>query len=516
MTAEISDGQLPQNFANAASLLDTYVVDASAQLANLRRSLGIGSVVYTGDGLATTDERFRGPTPLVGRIVLGGCVGFILVFLFMATAIPSSLSVWVAVSALGGLATAVIYGLIIGPIHDRRTIRPYHLLAESVVLAEKLHKATVVRVNVEFDRERQKLLSQYERQRNELVKREERLEQIHDEIRQFNAGVESCSPGWGADHWEKWEPPSDLISSLRFGEISIGYPSLPSMPAVFPFPGNGGMIIESTGSGKDSAVFAAQSLLLRLLVSIPPGRAFLTFLDPVGLGQNVAGFTRLGDFNEMLVNGKVWTESHHIEQRLADLTEHMEYVIQKHLRNKYPSIEQYNLGAGEIAEPYRILMIFDFPINFSEEATRRLLSIARNGPRCGVYTLIVTDSTQSPPGGFTMADLEAVSTVVSWSGERFIWEDGDLANVSLCLDRPPAPEVFQQIVETAGQAAVVASKVEVPFSRIAPSRGTVVADHFWKWGRCPAGSIRGEQGSSSQFGERDRHSCPGRWKDWIG
>ena len=93
-----------------------------------------------------------------------------------------------------------------------------------------------------------------------------------------------------------------------------------------------------------------------------------------------------------LVGARIWTEAEHIEQRLADLTEHMETVIQKYLRNEYETIDEYNAQAGELAEPYRFLVIADFPTGFEAEALRRLTSIATTGARCGVYTLIIRDT----------------------------------------------------------------------------------------------------------------------------
>src|SRR5436853_26487 len=79
------------------------------------------------------------------------------------------------------------------------------------------------------------------------------------------------------------------------------------------------------------------------------------------------------------------TEPHHIEQRLGELTEYMETVIQQYLRTEYSTIHDYNEAAKEVAEPYRFVVVFDFPVNFTETAARRLVSIARNGARCGVY-----------------------------------------------------------------------------------------------------------------------------------
>ena len=65
-----------------------------------------------------------------------------------------------------------------------------------------------------------------------------------------------------------------------------------------------------------------------------------------------------------------------VEKRLADLTEHMETVLQTYLRNEFPTIDDYNEFAGEVAEPYRVVVVANFPVNFTEVALRRLASIA--------------------------------------------------------------------------------------------------------------------------------------------
>ena len=64
-----------------------------------------------------------------------------------------------------------------------------------------------------------------------------------------------------------------------------------------------------------------------------------------------------------------------------DITEHMETVLEAYLRNEFDSIQQYNASAGEMAEPYRVLVVPDFPANFSEAAARRLMSVVSSGAR---------------------------------------------------------------------------------------------------------------------------------------
>ena len=218
------------------------------------------------------------------------------------------------------------------------------------------------------------------------------------------------------------------------------------IPALIPFAiGKDGrcLLFRCFGEAKEQAAGAVQSLMTRLLATVPPGKVKFTLIDPVGLGQHASSFMLLADFDESLVSGKAWTEPQHIERELLELTEHMETVIQKYLRNDFESIEQYNQNAGEIAEPYRVLVVWDFPVNFTDTAARRLVSIAENGPRCGVYTIVIMDTSAEKklPYGFTPADLERTSNVINLSNAGFVWLDEPLRQHELILDSAPEAEL---------------------------------------------------------------------------
>jgi hypothetical protein len=214
--------------------------------------------------------------------------------------------------------------------------------------------------------------------------------------------------------------------------------------------------------------------MLRLLTSVPAGRVHFTIIDPVGLGQNFAGFMHLADHDEALVGSRIWTEREHIERQLADLTEHMETVIQKYLRNEFATIDEYNAQAGELAEPYRFLVIADFPGNFEGEALNRLASIASSGARCGVYTLIYHDIRQSLSSDTLLDHLQQHSITLLWKDDRFIWKDDVLGQFPLALDHPPADEFLTRILDIVGRNAKEAARVEVPFDTIAPK-----PEQFW-------------------------------------
>ncbi len=288
--------------------------------------------------------------------------------------------------------------------------------------------------------------------------------------------------------WEELTPqrprPQRIPSGIRLGEFQIDENSLPTLltlpdalrqpvPAFIPFSERCSVLFRCRDDGRAAGVQALQSLLLRFLTGLPPGQVRFTIIDPVGLGENFAAFMHLADYDEKLISAQIWTEARDIEQRLVDLTDHIASVIQKYLRNQYASIEEYNRAAGEVAEPYRVLVIANFPSNFTPEAAKRLVSIATSGPACGVCVLTTVDTRAAMPRDFNLADLEAVSYTVAWKDGKFVPKDPLLASFPPHIDRPPDPATIAALVRRVGAASLEAGRVEVPFDFIAPQRDAV-------------------------------------------
>ena len=320
-------------------------------------------------------------------------------------------------------------------------------------------------------------------------------------------------PTWNDTAWKNWKPPAQSAPVVRFGELFMDLKQVPNglpadeklrrqgpfefnLPAFLGFPDRCSLLFKAHGAGRAEAVQTLQAVMFRLLTSIPPGKVRFTIIDPVALGENFAAFMHLADYDELLVASRIWTEPTHIEQRLADLTAHMEMVIQKYLRNQYPTIDAYNLQAGEVAEPFRFLVVANFPTNFTPEAARRLVSIANSGARCGVYTLVIVDTQMALPDGFQMADLETPSVTLIYKDSAndkesaiatppakadaarptasFVWKDPDFEAYPLTLDQPPTDEFATRILNIVGEKAKEAKRVEVSFDFIAPP-----PDRWW-------------------------------------
>jgi hypothetical protein len=317
------------------------------------------------------------------------------------------------------------------------------------------------------------------------------LAEVQATLAEVNRQTSQLFLPWNSPRWNNWTAPTAIPPVIRFGELTVnmaqipdgiptdeqlkvGVPSRFALPALIAFPDSSSLVIQTNQTGQLPAELAMQGLLFRLLTTVPPGKVRFTIIDPVGLGRPFAAFMHLADFDEALVTSRIWTESHHIDQRLADLTLHMETVIQKYLRNQYQTIQEYNSQAGEVAEPFRVVVVANFPANFSAEAARRLLSIAASGPRCGVYTLVTVDSGYPFPQGFVLADLLRHATCLVWKDGRFLWQDPDFGAFPLAVDPPPPAEIVTSALQVVGKEAKESSRVEVPFEFIAP-----VEDQWW-------------------------------------
>ncbi len=316
------------------------------------------------------------------------------------------------------------------------------------------------------------------------------MQSICESVAGANASVEKLFPSWQAPLWNRWEPPHQFAQAAKFARLEADLnglsraapkdprlaPMLPpafTVPLVLTYPSEGSILFETLDTGHDMAIGALNNIILRLLSTAPPGRLSFTVVDPVGLGQNFAGVMHLSDYGEHLINSRIWTQTSQIEEKLCDLNEHMEKVIQMYLRNEYATIAEYNEQAGNIAEKYHFLVIADFPAGFSDTAAKRLLSIATSGARCGVYTLIHWDHRQPLPHDFVPDELRKNSVCISCSGNEFTFTDKHIPGTNLVLDPPPPTDFATQFVHKVGQLSRDSNRVEVPFSHISPEEPAI-------------------------------------------
>jgi DNA segregation ATPase FtsK/SpoIIIE, S-DNA-T family len=295
------------------------------------------------------------------------------------------------------------------------------------------------------------------------------IEPIVESIGALGAGFQSDL--WGAPSRTAMVAPFIRIGALSWPATILEldrrlrpHGRLSNVPALLDFAPGRGICLLGDGGNKNQMIGAAQAFALRFVAGIPPGKLRFTFIDPVGLGQNVAPLLALGDHAEELVGGRAWSEPAHIEQRLAEITQHMETVIQKYLRDEHGTIETYNEQAGQVVEAYRLLIICDFPVNFTETSARRLVSIAQNGPRCGVYPIVVIDQAKPMPYGVDLPPLLAHLSQISRNDGLARWPESRFDSWPLALDAAPPQSIARSIINSHGELAESGMHVSVPFS----------------------------------------------------
>ncbi|WP_146567239.1 FtsK/SpoIIIE domain-containing protein [Posidoniimonas corsicana] len=299
-------------------------------------------------------------------------------------------------------------------------------------------------------------------------------------------------PDWADADFGEWPKPDDAQLAVPFGEARLDlaaikhglseHPELRpdeteiAVPTLVTLTEQPHLLVSAEGPARQKAVDLLQAMTLRFLTGQPPGKVRLTLLDPVGLGEGLSPFMHLADYEEDLIASRIWSEPRDIDAQLQRLTAHMETVIQKYLRSEYDSIHEYNAQAGEVAEPFQVVVVSGFPANFTDSAAKRLVNIATSGPRCGVYILGVIDSKQRMPTDFNMDDLTAQAVNLAWDDtrQRFVWRYPAFERLPIATAKPPGAERMVEVVRQAGAAAKDAVRVEVPFKVVAPSDG------FWR------------------------------------
>ena len=168
---------------------------------------------------------------------------------------------------------------------------------------------------------------------------------------------------------------------------AVDLPSHPRIPIV--------LDLDETGGFVTAIPQVAEVTALSLLSALPPGQLKLDVLDPNRLGESAKFLYGLGDAAEKVIGQKVRTTSAELAQLLVELEEHITFVTQKYLQGSYDTLTAYNLASGDVSEPYRLLVLYDYPSGFSRddqydtEQLNRLRKILAAGRRCGVFCVIV-------------------------------------------------------------------------------------------------------------------------------
>ena len=244
-----------------------------------------------------------------------------------------------------------------------------------------------------------------------------------------------------------------------------------SLPVVLHRRLHSGVIISAAPSEMDHAIDMCHQILWRTMSGVQPSRAKLTLIDPLGRGQHFTSFMAFADHDPTLVGHRVWTSEANIDQRLSELAHHIEDVLQSSLRDRFERIEDYNEVAGSMAEPYRVVAAVGLPEGLTRSSYKHLQALIESGLRCGVFTIIVTDSSKTWPGDMPIPSSDKLLRINVNEQHQWSVAQDDLADWTFEPWPSPPAALRKELVDKIGIAAVAASKVEIPL------KGLLDRDH---------------------------------------
>lgn len=328
------------------------------------------------------------------------------------------------------------------------------------------------------------------------------IEQFRDRLQAARVGMRSAYPPWNsktfeADAWERspsnvaWpigtlQPiasfPSDHPDAEGLSELSQRLAALGEVPIAFDLIGHGSLILEPDAGSQEVAGNITREMLLRAVTSLPAGSLQTTIIDPEGLGKKFSWLMHLADVDPSLVNHRVWTQPIHIADQLALAARHVEDVIQQSLRNRYRNLYEYNVHAGPMAIPYRLIVWSGFPFGLDDHSWQSLCSLLSSGGRCGVGVILQLANHGAWP---TFADrrkldenglhvkLESISDASSEGGSparKTIVRitTPELSEFPIDIAEPPDEAALSRIMKKQLIAAENIGKRIVPFESIVP------------------------------------------------
>ena len=315
-----------------------------------------------------------------------------------------------------------------------------------------LHQAAIDDARATHDRRLTEWQARFDEAKEKIAQSfKQQLALIEPTIITFSTASQTLGPEWDAPSWRTWTPSDRLPHVTCVGELQVGvHEDRLSLPALVPFPHEKALIVKTDSHARARAIAAIQSILLRLVATIPRGDLRLILIDPVGKGQSVAPFTPFADLQIGVGEGRAWSEPGQIEQRLHDLANMIEASSEANaFQSMLPRLDASR--ASGVAEPCWVLVVLDFPTNVGGATARLLSTVIQKGPAHSVHTILMVDTEQPTPYGLNLLELEGHATTLAWDGRRFTWQDPDFRTSWVELDKPPRSALARQILRGVSQ-----------------------------------------------------------------
>lgn len=283
---------------------------------------------------------------------------------------------------------------------------------------------------------------------------------IISEIENYNKNVDLSGKNWAEPEWRLWHPSQTIPMVITLGQLipkdlkNTQNPDL-SINALHPFAKDGKNIIfiSDDEAGRRKIYQAIQAMCLRLFATTPPGMCTFYFIDPNMMGGNLHGFSRLPDDRKYLIHDHALTDPSDISRCLDEVLNQINRIYETKLQNTYNSIDEYNSVYPRLKEPYKIISIFDIPLDRYREIIPKIITISNNGPKCGIYLIIHSTKEQFKEFALIKDQWSIITQQSNYFSYFFSPDTWDtLYNYDLILDNPPDNNLFNHVIKVVSES----------------------------------------------------------------
>lgn len=174
--------------------------------------------------------------------------------------------------------------------------------------------------------------------------------------------------------------------AVAWGRMRLRFENLDAyVPKLLRFPFEQAFYDDDTESARETVY----RLLLRLLYCLPVGKVKVSVVDPMGLGLAIRPFLGLLKSSRLFPEGKALVYSDEIDNTLTSLADGVEHAIQDVFQGKVGGWAEYNATHKDKVMPYKVLLVFGCPSQFSASSVFQLQRLLEWGPRCGVLPIVL-------------------------------------------------------------------------------------------------------------------------------
>lgn len=177
-------------------------------------------------------------------------------------------------------------------------------------------------------------------------------------------------------------------------------------------------------SGSEAVKKMVQGILFAFMSSVEVSRIVFNVIDCDGHGSNMDVFFEVKRKLPQLLANRICTNAEEANERLQTINEQIEFISQDILGTRYKTIYEYAATNDASAHNVEVNILFDFPSGLEEHSVALLKNIIANGPKCGIYTVIVENPEKFKNTNFEemqryVSDLRSMCTVVQQHSDIF-------------------------------------------------------------------------------------------------